>query len=202
MRKLFATAALCALIGSLAVAQPRVRVYTTGKDKSGNSQKGWLGVSIQDVTSHLKRSMDLKTSEGALVSDVVDDSPADSAGMKEGDVIVRFDSRDIADASDLQEAVAKTKPGTKVLIDILRKGEKKTLQVVIGAYPESGRFSVVIPRGAGPRVFVGERAMVQGLTLRTLSDQLAQYFEVPDNEGVLVWEVKKESPADKAGIKA
>jgi membrane-associated protease RseP (regulator of RpoE activity) len=202
MRKLFATAAMCVLIGGVAVAQPWGRVYSAAKERSGNSQKGWLGVSIQDITSHVKRSMDLKTTEGALVSNVVDDSPADSAGIKEGDVVVQFDNRGIADASDLQEAVAKTKPGTKVSIAVVRKGEKKTLQVVVGTYPRSETFSFVMPRGPRPLEFLAEGSTVQGLAIRTLSDQLAQYFDVPDNEGVLVWEVKKDSPADKAGIKA
>ena len=202
MRKLLATAALFALMISVGAAQPGGRAYSVIKEKEIGSQKGWLGVSIQDITTHLKRSMDLKTTEGALVSNVVDDSPADSAGIKEDDVIVQFDGKDIGEASNLQEAVAKTKPGTKVSITLVRKGEKKTLQVTIGKYPRSERFSIAIPRVPRALEIMGEGYRVQGLTLRTLSDQLAQYFELPDGKGVLVWEVEKDSPADKAGIKA
>lgn len=202
MRKVLATAALLGLIVSVGVAQSGGRAQWVTKEKSSASPKGWLGVSIQDITSHLKRSMDLKTTVGALVTSVVDKSPADSAGIKEDDVIVQFDGKDVGGASDLQEAVGKTKPGAKVSITVLRKGEKKTFQVTIGKYPRAERFSISIPRSPRALEIIGEGYRTQGLTLRTLSDQLAQYFQVPDGEGVLVWEVKKDSPAEKAGIKA
>jgi len=202
MKKLLATVALVGLIAGVGAAQPAGHAYSVSKEKASSSQKGWLGVSIQDITSHLKRSMDLKSTEGALVTSVVDDSPADSAGLKEGDVIVQFEGKEISGTSDLQEAVAKTKPGAKVSITLIRKGEKKTLQVTIGKSPRTERFSIAIPRVPRALEILGEGYSAQGLTLRTLSDQLAQYFEVPDGEGALVWEVKKGSPADKAGIKA
>jgi membrane-associated protease RseP (regulator of RpoE activity) len=202
MRKLLATMALLGLIVGVGAAQPGGRAQWVSKEKATASQKGWLGVSIQDITSHLKRSMDLKTTEGALVTSVVDDSPADSAGIKEDDVVVQFGGKDIGESSDLQEAVGKTKPGVKVSITILRKGEKKTLQVTIGKYPRSVRVSIATPRSPQALEIIGEGHRMQGLTLRTLSDQLAQYFQVPDGEGVLVWEVEKDSPAEKAGIKA
>lgn len=202
MRKLLATVALLGLIVGVGAAQSGGRAEWASKEKAGASRKGWLGVSIQDITSHLKRSMDLKTTEGALVTSVVDDSPADSAGIKEDDVIIQFDGKDIGGASDLQEAVGKTRPGAKVSITVLRKGEKKTIQVTIGKYPRAERFSITIPRAPRALEILTEGYRIQGLTLRSLSDQLAQYFQVPDGEGVLVWEVEKESPAEKAGIKA
>jgi predicted metalloprotease with PDZ domain len=202
MRKLLATAALFVLVVGVGAAQSGGRAEPVSKEKATASHKGWLGVSIQDITSHLKRSMDLKTTEGALVSSVVDDSPADSAGIKEDDVIIQYEGKDIGEGSDLQEAVAKTKPGTKVSVTLMRKGEKKTLQVTIGKSPRSERFSIAIPRAPRALEILTEGYRIQGLTLRSLSDQLAQYFEVPDGKGVLVWEVEKDSPADKAGIKA
>ncbi|MEK6757053.1 MAG: PDZ domain-containing protein [Bacteroidota bacterium] len=165
-------------------------------------QKGWLGVQIQDITPQLKRTMELSTREGALVSEVVDESPADSAGIKEKDIIVQFDGKDIGDTEDLQNAVSATKPGTKVSVVVVRKGEKKTLQVTIGKYPRSRSFAVVAPKAPGRIEIFGAEYSWQGLNLRPLNEQLAQYFDAPEGKGVLVWEVEKNSAADKAGFKA
>jgi len=194
----FATAMLLllGLVGS-AFALP-----SDAKAQKEKTQKGWLGVQIQDITKELKKSMDLKSRDGALVSEVVDDSPADSAGLKEKDIILQFDGKDIGDTEDLQKVVGATKPGTKVTIVVLRKGEKKTLQVTIGKYPRKREAFVIAPRAPGRIAFFGSRFHAQGLTLSELNEQLAQSFDVPEGKGVLVWEVEKNSAADKAGLKA
>jgi len=167
-----------------------------------SEKKGWLGVQIQDITRDLKRSMDLKSMDGALVREVVKKSPAESAGIEEKDVIVEFAGKQIEDSDDLQKAVSRTNPGTKVSVVVVRKGEKKTLQVTLGTYPEAKRAFVVRPRGLSGFSVIGGRLGTQGLVLSTMNDQLAQYFEAPEGKGVLVWEVEKESAAEKAGFKA
>jgi len=166
------------------------------------TQKGWLGVQIQDITKELKKSMDLKSWEGALVSDVVEKSPADSAGIQERDIIIQFDGKTIEDSGDLSKAVGETKPGKKVSVVVLRKGEKKTLQVTIGKWTPKRIFEVVAPHAPLRIMSFRSRFNVQGLVLTELNEQLSRYFEVPDGEGVLVWEVEKNSAADKAGLKA
>jgi C-terminal processing protease CtpA/Prc len=185
-------------LGSMASAQ----TMKIQKKDAGTSKKGWLGVSIQDITSEMKKAMDLKSREGALVSEVMKKSPADSAGLKEKDVIVQFGSQSISEASELQSAVADTKPGTKVPVTVLRNGEKKTLDVVVGKQKTSRVF---VSSSSGPfkhfELFAGS-SNTQGMSLRQLNDQLSKYFDVPDGNGVLVWEVGKGSPAEKAGINA
>jgi serine protease Do len=172
------------------------------KKESGSSKKGWLGVSIQDITSEIKKAMDLKSREGALVSDVVKKSPADSAGIKEKDVIVQFGGDAISDASELQKAVAGTKPGTKVAVVVLRKGDKKTIDVVVGKQKSNRSIMITSPEGIDRfEAYSGSRN-TQGMALRQLNDQLAKYFDVPEGSGVLVWEVGKGSSAEKAGINA
>lgn len=170
------------------------------QDRKPSSRPGWLGVSIQDITSGLKKSMDLKTDEGALVGEVTKKSPAEEAGVKEGDVIVQFGTRQVEDTYDLQRAVSKTAPGTKVAMVVLRKGEKKTLSVTVGKAPRARSFAFVAPRGGRIEMF-GETHL-QGLRLRELNEQLAEYFGAPEKKGVLVEEVGEESAAAKAGIKA
>jgi len=164
-------------------------------------KSGWLGVSISDVTKRIAEEQNLKSPDGAYVTSVVDDSPADSIGLKKGDVIVSFAGRQIYDADDLSKSVKRAAPGTTISLGVIRKGEKKTLSVVLSAYSESEKAVVVrVPRTRGFHFFSSTGS--QGMVLMALNDQLAQYFEVPEGEGVLVQEVKKSSAAEKAGIKA
>ncbi|MCX6134194.1 MAG: PDZ domain-containing protein [Ignavibacteriales bacterium] len=171
------------------------------KEKA-STQKGWLGVAIQDITSQMEKAMDLKSKDGALVGEVTRKSPAEAAGIKEGDIIIEFNGKKVDDASDLQKAVADTKPESKVTAVVMRKGEKKSLDVVVGKQPSKSKIVTVAPRGTGNfNVFFGAQDY-QGMTLRELNEQLGQYFGVAEGAGVLVWEVEKGSAADKAGVKA
>lgn len=170
---------------------------------STHPRGGWLGVSIQDITPKIKKKKDLKNDEGAYVNEVVDDSPADSAGVKEGDVIVEFNSKKIDEADDLLRAVQKTKPGTKTSIVVLRNNEKKTLDIAVGKNRQATRsrsFSVMPPMA--PRVAVFSSSRRWGLDLSELNDQLGEYFGAPNGRGLLVERVEKKSNGEKAGFKA
>jgi membrane-associated protease RseP (regulator of RpoE activity) len=194
---------LCAMIAGFVVPAGAQTVVMKKRIVEGSSKKGWLGVGIQDVTAEIVKSMGLKSGhKGALVSNVAKKSPADSAGIKEKDIIVQFGEETISDASDLQKVVAETKPGTKVAVAVIRKGEKKTMDVVVGKQAARGVFVASSPGGMNRfEVFSGSRNS-QGMTLRQLNDQLAKYFDAPEGTGALVWEVEKGSAAEKAGISA
>jgi S1-C subfamily serine protease len=192
---------LCSLLVGF-VGATNAQMVKVQKRETGSSKKGWLGVSIQDITSEMKKAMDLKSREGALVSDVVKKSPADSAGIMEKDVIIQFGGESISDASELQNVVADTKPGTKVSVVVLRKGDKKTVDVVVGKRAAPRNIVIRSPRAFnGLEMFSGARN-IQGMALRQLNDQLTKYFDVPEGTGVLVWEVGKGSVAEKSGISA
>lgn len=103
----------------------------------GKVEHGRLGVTIQDVTQALADSFGLKKVGGALVSSVEKGSPADSAGIETGDVIVRLDEHDINTSSDLPTLVGQMKPGTKIKLGIVRKGSPKTVELTVGAMKES-----------------------------------------------------------------
>ena len=201
MKRLILLGGVAVFVFALTLAWTGDQSYAQQKAKVSSSQKGWLGVSIQDITSEMKKAMVLDSRDGALVSDVVKKSPADSAGLKEKDVIVQFDGKKIGDASDLTEAVGETKPGTKVDVVVVRKGEKKTIGVVVGKQKSAFTAIAVGPRGRSNFTFFGGQSM-QGMSLRQLNEQLAQYFGVTEGSGVLVWEVAKGSAAEKAGVKA
>jgi len=100
--------------------------------KNGKVERGLLGVMIQQVNQGLAESFGLKKPEGALVGSVEQGGPADKAGLKSGDVILKFDGKSIADSTELPPLVANMKPGSKVKLDIWRNGKHKDLSVVLG----------------------------------------------------------------------
>lgn len=192
--------ALCLL---LFVSSLVLSATPAGQDDESRSKakRGWLGVSISDVTEDIAKEKNLKSETGAYVSDVVDDSPADSVGLKKGDVVVEFSGKAIEDANDLSKAVSRVEPGTKANLVVLRKGEKKTFQVVIGKLPRRSRNFGYFFNDHEPRMRIFHGGML-GMGLLELNEQLAEYFGAPNNEGVLVEQVEKGRSAEKAGIKA
>lgn len=176
--------------------------------KNPDKSAGYLGVSIQNMTQRLAETMDVKTDEGALVTEVIEDSPAEEAGLREEDIIVEMDGNKVSDAGDLRGAVRKLKPETKVTLVVMRKDERKTFTATIGKQPRTRSYSYSITPHAIPRiprapriqVFVGTDAL--GMELSPLNEQLGKYFEAPGGKGVLVNEVEGESKAEKAGFMA
>jgi membrane-associated protease RseP (regulator of RpoE activity) len=174
--------------------------------KNTDKSTGYLGVSIQDMTGRLAKAMDVKIDEGALVTEVIDDSPAEEAGIKEEDIIIEVDGTRITDADDLRSAIRTLKPETKVNLVVMRKDERKTFTATIAKQPHSGSYSYSfaapalphIPRAPRIQVFVSTDAL--GMALSPLNEQLGKYFEAPDGKGVLVNEVEEESKAEKAGF--
>lgn len=167
--------------------------------KVTESKGGWLGVSIQDMTSDLAKKKGMNTKAGAYVMDVVEDSPADKAGLKDNDVIVKYDERTVSDADDLVRAVRKSEPESSVKVLVMRNDQRKTLTVQVGKKkrPDVRAFSF-----RGPRVHVFSSSSMYGLTLMTLNKQLGEYFGAPRGRGVLVQEVDEGSASEKAGFKA
>jgi serine protease Do len=219
--KLFKVIVILGLVGmmtSSGYSQTRTRVYSYSDGKG----KGWLGVNVQDVTPKLQEKKNFSAKSGAYVTEVVEDSPAEKADLQEGDVIVKFDGKEIEDGNDLIDAVRNKKPEAEVKVDIVRKAEKKTLAVTLGRVPNSMSFgfnNLQIPRMQSmprmprmPRVpsmphgYTSPRFFMQsdkgGLEVVSLSRQLAEFMDVPEKNGILVSSVKKGSSAETAGFKA
>jgi membrane-associated protease RseP (regulator of RpoE activity) len=118
--------------------QPRVRVYHNDDD-NGPSQSGgaYLGVRVQEITRDLQRARDLPNTQGALVSMVADGSPADQAGIRRGDVIVRVDGNEISDPDELIREMKDEDAGSRVSIVVLREGSRKTFDVRLASRPSS-----------------------------------------------------------------
>ena len=166
-------------------------------------KKGWLGVSIQTVNEDVKDDWDLKKDQGVLVTYVIEDSPAEDAGIKKGDVIVEYEGRKVKYADELREYVRKTPPGETAKIKIDRDGKSKKFNVEI----ERMRSNVVARRWSdGDRMFgfTSNRSEggFLGVDMYDMTDGLREYFKVEDDEGVLVVNVVEDSPAEKAGFKS
>lgn len=102
---------------------------------NGKVNRGWLGIVIQELTKELAESFGMKNTNGALVSAVEKNGPADKGGLEPGDVIVKFDGKPIVASSDLPRAVGSAKPGKLVVAEVLRKGSSKTLNITVGEMP-------------------------------------------------------------------
>jgi serine protease Do len=161
--------------------------------KNGKVVRGFLGVSIQDLTPDLAKSFDLKDAKGALISDVKDEGPADQAGLKQGDIVRMYQGSPVEDAAALQRQVTKTMVGTKVTIRVIRDGHERDLTVTIGEQPDSTKIA---------KAEIGDTDYAfAGVTVQDLDRETAKELGVKGTiQGVVVTGVEPDSGAEKAGV--
>jgi serine protease Do len=167
------------------------KIYTELQAK-GRVTRGWLGVSIQPLTSELAKSFGAKDSKGVLLSEVMSDSPAAKAGLQSGDILLEFQGKKMEAPADLQRAVGFASPGTSAKVKVWRDGGEKTLEVKIGEAPEEQREA----RSPGQR----GGASALGLEVRPITPDVARQLNLRVTEGVIVARVEDGSPAEEAGI--
>src|SRR5437867_4055998 len=165
------------------------RIYTELHAK-GKVTRGWLGVSIQPMTPELAKGFGLKEAKGVLISDVVQDSPADRAGIAAGDIVTEFDKKKVETPQDLQKAVALTAPGKGVPLKVWRDKGEKTLEIKIGETPDD---NVALKS-------TNKSKTLLGLDVRPLTPDIARQLNLRGGDGVLVFSVEDESPAAEAGL--
>jgi serine protease Do len=158
--------------------------------KKGKVVRGWLGVMIQTITPELKDKLDLKDEKGALVADVTSGGPAEKAGIKRGDVIVTFDSKEIKEMKDLPYIVGSTPVGKEVTVEVIRKGRIERIEVKIGEL--EGEKEAQVEVAEGPKL---------GLTVHELTPELARGYGLTEMSGLVVVDVEGNSPASEAGIR-
>ncbi len=168
-----------------------VKIITKQLIETGKVTRGWLGVVIQELNEDLAKSFGLEKPEGALVTEVAENSPAERAGLKPGDVIVEYNGKPVKNVAELRTMVALTPPGTKVKMVVVRQGKKKVLEVVIGTQPQS------LALMTGQNEFLRKL----GLEVQPLTPALAEQFGYGVKEGVIITGVAPGSPAALAGLR-
>ena len=169
----------------------------------GVARRGWLGVRIQTVNEELAEALGLEKSMGALVAEVTPGGPAEAAGVEAGDVIIKFDGKDVAQMRDLPRLVAETDVEKTVRVVVFRKGQTQTLKVTIGLLDEGALRANADPNQGNRNREPKTTALGEvGLTLRPLSKDAREEFGIDDEiTGVLIAEVDPDGAAGKKGIR-
>ncbi len=183
---------------------------------AGPKSDTWLGVYAQTIDEDLMEAFNLDHNRGALIKQVVPDSPADEAGLKPGDIIIKLGDKELIDSDDLSKTVMALNPGNEVDILIVRDGKKKTIAATLGSGDKDDFAPKQIFKWFGKQNQGGPHSKFKtftfdeddfknsyiGVNLETLTDQLGEYFGVEDGNGILITEVIENSPAKEAGLKA
>ncbi len=166
----------------------------------GETRRGWLGVKIQTVTDDIAETLGVKEGTGALISGVSADGPAAKAGIQAGDVVTRFDGKDVATMRGLPRIVSQTPIGKSVDIEILRKGQKIAMKVLVGRLQEDEDEK----KKAAPAVNPGDGNAVLGMTLAPITDDLRRQHKIDPKVkgGLVVTAVEPTGKAGQKGIKA
>ena len=167
----------------------------------GETRRGWLGVKIQSVTDEIAESLSVKENAGALVSSVTPDGPAAKGGIESGDVIVRLDGREVSSMRSLPRLVSRVPVGKTIDVELLRKGQRKVVKIVVGRLEEAEKEKSGKGNDADPSTPTGP---LLGMTLVPLDDTSRQKFGIDAKvtKGLVVTEVPAQSPAGRKGVKA
>jgi serine protease Do len=168
----------------------------------GELRRGWLGVRIQQVTDEIAESLSIKPARGALIAGVEEKGPAKPAGIEPGDVVIKFDGKDIKEPKDLSRVVADTAVGKAVDVVIIRKGEEQTKQVTLGRL-EDGEKAVQASNKAQPEAEKPATQKALGLDLAGLSKDLRTRYKIKDSvKGVVITSVDSSSDAAEKRLSA
>jgi serine protease Do len=168
-----------------AIPSNMAKVVMESLIKKGKVIRGWLGVTIQPLTPDLVKQFNIGDEKGVLVGDVVEDSPAEKAGIERGDVIVEFDGKKVEDVVNLRNMVANTLPNEEVTINLIRDGKPKTVKVKIAEMPvENQKLSKTFDN------------QLKGVHVQGLNPELKRNLNVPKRvTGVVITDIEDGSPA-------
>lgn len=171
--------------------------------KFGTTRRGWLGVQIQQVTDEIAESLGLTDARGALVAGVLDNSPAQAAKMKEGDVILKFDGRDVNESRKLPRIVADTAVGKSVKVVVWRAGQEVTLNITLGELEKFDEANLPANAPDDEPAKAVERSFDElGLSLSTITPAIAEELGLDkDVEGVIITDVDGDSAAAENGLR-
>ncbi len=158
----------------------------------GRVTRGYLGILIQNLTQELAESFKLEDGKGVLIAGVTEDSPAERAGLEQGDVVISFNGRRVEEVGSFRNRVSLVTPGSKVEMVVVRNGDEKTLGVTIGKLPDAEGAESAKDEGSIEEL---------GFSVQTLTEELSDRFDLGDVQGVVVTSIENGSPAQRAGLR-
>jgi len=158
----------------------------------GRVVRAWLGVYIQNLSPEIGKQFGYDGTKGALVADVLENSPAAKAGLQRGDIVLSVNGKEIADTKDLQNMIRSLKPGDQASIEVWRNGAKKTIEAKLEELKDESVLSSVVP---------SPQSIDLGMEINEITPEIAQQFNLTDTVGLIVVSVVPGGPADNAGIK-
>tara|TARA_B100001250_G_scaffold265186_1_gene228665 strand:+ start:3993 stop:5366 length:1374 start_codon:yes stop_codon:yes gene_type:complete len=158
----------------------------------GYVTRSWLGVYIQELDSETAEALDIDIRNGALITDVVDGSPAEESGIQEGDVIIEFDGESIANPANLKNVVSLTAPNSSSIVKVLRDGSEKKLKVILEELPEDPRS-----RNTKSKKEFND----YGFQLREMTKSLREKYELPKEDALVIISVDPNGEAYSKGIR-
>jgi serine protease Do len=165
--------------------------------KYGKVTRGYLALIPQDIDENLEKALNLKSKKGSLIGGVTPGGPAAEAGIKSGDVIIKFDGKDIENSTQLRTLVAQARPGSKVMVTLIRDGKEREVEVKIGERPTQIGKQTQQPSESEPQ----EQTYRQlGISVQDLTPDIANQLGYNNERGVLITDVAGGSPADDAGL--
>lgn len=155
---------------------------------TGHVTRGYLGISLQKIDGKLAQAFNLDKSEGALVSEVVKDSPADRAGLKSGDVVVKIDGKYVENVGALRSTIALMKPQETIKLSVIRNKKPLELAATIGIHPEN-------------EIALGDIQSKLGILLQDITPELAQQLGIDHDHGVIIKYVDPNNQAQEVGLR-
>ena len=155
----------------------------------GKVTRGWLGISVQDITEDIAKNMKLKDRSGALISDVFKGDPADKAGLKSGDIVTEINGKKIKDTHELLMMIAAFRVGETIKIKILRDGQEKEVSLAVAERKEQAEMAAA-----------GESGQAFGMVVQEITPEIAKHLGLSTKKGVIVVDVQEGSTADEVGI--
>jgi serine protease Do len=166
--------------------------------KYGKVMRGWLGITIQNLTAELSQKFNLKDTNGALVTEILKGSPADKAGLVRGDVITEFNGKKVADADNLRNMIAQSNVGSQVLIKMYRAGKEYQLNAPITEYPREPGSTLE----TAPPPTEAKREALSGIEVVELTKEIARQLGLEkDEKGVVIERIEPGSSADEARLR-
>jgi serine protease Do len=168
-------------------------------EKNGRVMRGFLGVQPQPITQDMVDTLGLRSTQGALIADVVKGSPADKAGTKPGDVVVSLNGKPVTDANQLTRDVGAIPPGQTVRLEVVRDGKSRQVEVKLAERPDE-KETTARAGGSGGDADRSSGDLL-GVRVQDLTPELAQRARVePGTKGVVITDVAQDSPASQAGL--